>query len=154
VGDGGLGPGVRDHLVNRYGADAAAVVAMVADDPALGEPLVPGLPYLRAEAVYAAEHEMVVSLDDIFARRTRARLLGRDATADAAEAVAALVSGTLGWSAEEQAAQVERYRESVAEERRVSQSPAPEPPTTAGASRAVAEGWVPAVRQWRGLHRS
>ena len=44
-------------------------------DPALGEPLVPGLPYLKAEAVYAARHEMARTLDDVLSRRTRARLL-------------------------------------------------------------------------------
>ncbi len=31
-------------------------------DPALGEPLVPGQPYLRAEAVYAVRHEMATTL--------------------------------------------------------------------------------------------
>ena len=49
--------------------------------PALAEPLVPGLPYLRAEAVYAARHEMARSVDDVLSRRTRARLLARDETA-------------------------------------------------------------------------
>jgi glycerol-3-phosphate dehydrogenase len=143
VGSGGLGTDVRDHLVHRYGADAASLVAMVVADPGLGEPLVPGLPYLRAEARYAAEHEMVVDLDDVFARRTRARLLARDATAEAAESVAALVAGPLGWSAEEQARQVEAYRASVAAERTRLQSPAPTPP---GPSRPLAEGWVPGAR--------
>jgi glycerol-3-phosphate dehydrogenase len=143
VGDGGLGAEARDHLVNRYGADAAVLVAMVVADPTLGQPLVPGLPYLRAEARYAAEHEMALDLDDIFARRTRARLLARDATADVAESVGGLVAGPLGWSAEEQARQVEAYRASVAAERARIQSPAPTPP---GPSRPLAEGWVPGVR--------
>ena len=34
-------------------------------DAELGEPLVPGLPYLRAEAVYAVRHEMARTLDDV-----------------------------------------------------------------------------------------
>ena len=41
----------------------------------------PGLPYLRAEAVYAVRHEMARTVDDVLSRRTRARLLGRDASA-------------------------------------------------------------------------
>ena len=130
-----------EHLRNRYGADAAAVLALIAGDRTLGEPLVPGQPYLRAEAVYSAQHEMVVELDDIFARRTRARLFARDATADAAEAVAALVAGPLGWSPDEQARHVERYRASVAAEREAIHAPGP----TEGARR-VSEGWAPAVR--------
>ncbi len=130
-----------EHLRNRYGADAAAVLALVARDPELGQPLVPGQPYLKAEAVYAAESEMVVDLDDVFARRTRARLFARDATVEAAEAVAALMAGPLGWSADEQARQVERYRASVAAEREAIRSPAPERGT-----RRVSEGWAPAVK--------
>ena len=59
----------------------------------------PGLPYLRAEALYAARYEMARSVDDILSRRTRARLLGRDASAAAAPAVAALVAADLGWDA-------------------------------------------------------
>ena len=53
---GAAGHGVveDEHLKNRYGGDATAVLALIAADPALGQPLVPGLPYLRAEAVYAA----------------------------------------------------------------------------------------------------
>jgi glycerol-3-phosphate dehydrogenase len=140
-GSSGYGEVADEHLRNRYGGDAPAVLALVAADPTLGEPLVPGQPYLRAEAVYAAEHEMVVELDDLFARRTRARLFGRDATAEAAEAVAALVAGPLGWSADEQADQVARYKASVAAERdAIHASVAVE------GSVRVAEGWAPAVR--------
>ena len=49
--------------------------------PELLEPLVPGLPYLRVEAVCAVRHEMAGALDDVLARRTRAVL--RDARATA-----------------------------------------------------------------------
>ena len=130
-----------EHLRNRYGADAAAVLALVAEDPALGEPFVAGQPYLRAEALYAARSEMVVELDDIFSRRTRARLFARDATVEAADAVAALIAGPLGWSPDEQARQVERYRASVAAEQEAIHAPAP-----GDGARRVSEGWAPAVR--------
>jgi glycerol-3-phosphate dehydrogenase len=106
-----------EHLANRYGGEARAVIAMVDRRPELAEPLVDGLPYLRAEALFAARYEMVRSLDDILGRRTRARLLGRDASADAAADVAALVADELGWDAAEQARQVETYRALVQHER-------------------------------------
>ncbi|MDH3708187.1 MAG: glycerol-3-phosphate dehydrogenase/oxidase, partial [Acidimicrobiia bacterium] len=51
-----------DHLYGRYGSEAAAIRQLVADDPDLGAPLVPGLPYLRAEAVYAVRDEMAVTI--------------------------------------------------------------------------------------------
>ncbi len=85
-----------EHLANRFGGDARTILAMVDGDPALGEPLVPGLPYLRAEAVYAARYEMALGVDDVLSRRTRARLLARDASAAAADDVAALIAPELG----------------------------------------------------------
>jgi glycerol-3-phosphate dehydrogenase len=104
-------------LIQRYGSDAARVFALTDDDPSLREPLVAGLPYWRAEAVYAAREEMAYTLDDVLSRRTRARLLARDAAAAAAPAIAALVGRELGWSADEQQRQVAAFRENVDAER-------------------------------------
>jgi glycerol-3-phosphate dehydrogenase len=106
-----------EHLANRYGGEARGLLAMIDGDPSLAEPLVAGLPYLRVEAVYAARYEMARSLDDILSRRTRARLLGRDASAEAAPAVAELVATDLGWDAAEQERQVKTYRAAIDEER-------------------------------------
>jgi glycerol-3-phosphate dehydrogenase len=105
------------HLRNRYGADAAAVVALADADPELAQPLVPGLPYLRAEAVYAAREEMATTVDDVLARRTRARLLARDASAEAAGMVAELLGRELGWSESEVQRQATEYQASVERER-------------------------------------
>jgi glycerol-3-phosphate dehydrogenase len=107
------------HLAERYGGEAPVVDAMVATDPSLGEPLVPGLPYRRAEALYAVRYEMATTLDDVLARRTRARLRNRDATAAAADDVAALVGAELGWSEDRRAAEAAAYREAARRERRV-----------------------------------
>jgi len=107
-----------EHLVGRYGADAAIIEAMVASDPDLGRPLVDGLPYLRAEAVFAARYEMARSVDDVLSRRTRARLLARDASSAAAEDVADLIGDELGLDADARAAQVTAYRDRIEAERR------------------------------------
>ncbi len=112
-----LEPSTHEHLTGRFGTDAGAVLALVADDPDLGEALVPGLPYLRAEARYAVRHEMARTLDDVLSRRTRARLLARDASAAAAADVANLLAADLGWSPTERDAEVAAYRASVAAER-------------------------------------
>lgn len=87
----------EDHLVSRFGTESAAVRALVEADASLGQPLVPGLPYLRAEAVYSARHELVVTLDDLLSRRTRGLIYDRRATAAAARDVARLVAPELGW---------------------------------------------------------
>ena len=122
----GVAPPVAAHLASRYGTEARVVAALVAADPALGRPLVAGLPDLRAEVVHAARHEMATTVDDVLARRTRLRLQARDASAAAADDVAALMAAELGWDAEEAAAQARAYRAAIEHERQ-----APGLPTTA-----------------------
>ena len=106
---GGAGAG-DDHLRSRYGSEARVLRAMIAGDPSLAEALVPTLPYLRAEAVYAARYEMARTLDDVLARRTRSSILARDAADAAAPDVARLVAPELGWNEAEVGAQVQAYR--------------------------------------------
>jgi glycerol-3-phosphate dehydrogenase len=113
----GVDEHVVDHLVGRYGGEARAVLAMVHADPAMGAPLVQGLPYLRAEAAYAARYEMAHTLDDVLSRRTRATLLEQGATADAASEVADLVAPELGWTPAEVEYQITAFREAVDRDR-------------------------------------
>ena len=75
------------------------------------------------EAVYAAAHEMARSVDDVLSRRTRARLLARDASAAAADDVAALIAPILGLSEAEAQAQAQAYRTAVAAERTTAELP-------------------------------
>ncbi len=110
-------PELRDHLGGRYGGEARVLMAAIEQDPSLAEPIVPGLPYVRAEVVFATRHEMAGSVSDVLSRRTRAQLLGRDDSADAAGAVAELMAQELGWSEEDRAASVEEYRAAIAHER-------------------------------------
>jgi glycerol-3-phosphate dehydrogenase len=104
-------------LAARYGSDAREVLDLASADASLAAPIVPGLPYTRAEVVYAVRSEMARSVDDVLSRRTRARLLARDASADAAADVAALMAGELGWSDAERDRQVEAYRALIETER-------------------------------------
>jgi glycerol-3-phosphate dehydrogenase len=105
----GLPADVVAHLAGRFGGHALAVAAMVRDRPGLGERLVPGLPYLKAEAVYAVRYEMALTLEDVLSRRTRALLLDAAATAGAAASVAELMAPELGWSDEERSRQVDTF---------------------------------------------
>jgi len=109
----GLSPEQVEHLAGRHGGESRVLFAMVEADPDLAQPLVEGLPYLRAEAVYAARYEMVATVDDVLSRRTRARLLAAEASVAAAPDVADLVGDELGWSTDERRAQVEAFRDSV-----------------------------------------
>ena len=107
---------LESHLDSRHGADAVAIRRLVADDPSLGEPLVPGLPYLRAEAVHAVTAEMALSVDDVLTRRTRARLQDRRAALAAAESVAVLIAPHLGWNDNDRLASVAEFRDECARE--------------------------------------
>ncbi|MFV0309633.1 MAG: glycerol-3-phosphate dehydrogenase/oxidase [Desertimonas sp.] len=98
------------HLGSRYGALAAEVGALVAADPSLGDPLVPGQPHLRAEAVYAVRHEMATTLIDVLTRRLRVHLFDRQASVDAAPDVARLIGDELGWDDTERDRQLAEYR--------------------------------------------
>ncbi|MEI7548340.1 MAG: glycerol-3-phosphate dehydrogenase C-terminal domain-containing protein, partial [Actinomycetota bacterium] len=112
------------HLANRYGTLAVDVQALIDADATLGQPLVPGLQYTRAEAIHAVRHEMAITLDDVLTRRTRARLLDRASTLAAAPAVADLLAGELGWSAEDTARELARFTDMCAAEETAGKTPA------------------------------
>ncbi|HUP86714.1 MAG TPA: glycerol-3-phosphate dehydrogenase/oxidase [Acidimicrobiales bacterium] len=126
----GLDDETFQHLVSRYGTDTRTVSAMVAADPTLGEPLVPKLPYLRAEALYAARYEMAHTLEDVLSRRTRALLLERDGAAAAAGDVARLIASELGWDEDEQQRQVDAFVAIADRERIAAQTMPAEPART------------------------
>jgi glycerol-3-phosphate dehydrogenase len=118
LGGGSDRPVSDPHLLSRYGSMANEVLAdpMLAGGADPFELLVPGLPYLAAEAVYAVRHEMARSLDDVLSRRTRARMLDREATLVAAPAIARLIAPHLGWDDAETQRQLQAFVASCADE--------------------------------------
>jgi glycerol-3-phosphate dehydrogenase len=117
-GAGAGRPPRDDRLGRRYGTDAPDVRALIALDADLGEPLVPGQSYVRAEAVYAARAEMATTVEDVLCRRTRAHLFDRDACREAAPQVADLLSTELGWDPAERERQLTSYLDLCAAEER------------------------------------
>ncbi|POM23060.1 Aerobic glycerol-3-phosphate dehydrogenase [Actinomadura rubteroloni] len=89
VGAGPAGPDAPARLVARYGAEAPLVAA----DPELLEPVVPGSPVLRAELAWAVRHEGALSADDLLDRRTRLGLVAADRAAALPVASALLTRG-------------------------------------------------------------
>jgi glycerol-3-phosphate dehydrogenase len=104
------------HLLSRFGSESKIIKNLIADDKNLGEQLIPGLPYLRAEAVFAVTHELATTLDDILSRRTRCRIINRRATVAGARNVAELVAPLLGWSEQEINNEVLAFVDSCAQE--------------------------------------
>ena len=106
------------HLFTRYGSDWTEVQRLIEADASLAQPLIPGLPYLRAEAIHAVRFEWARTVDDVLSRRTRALLLDRRAALAAAPDVARLLAGELGWDDSRVELEVKRFSEVCAKEER------------------------------------
>ncbi|MCF7694576.1 MULTISPECIES: glycerol-3-phosphate dehydrogenase/oxidase [Mycetohabitans] len=111
--------GLAAHLGERYGTEARFVSDLIDAHPSLLAPIVEGLPYSEAEVVYAARHELARSVDDVLSRRTRARLMARDASARAAPRVGQILKAELGLSDALVASQVRDYVAAVQYEKSV-----------------------------------
>jgi glycerol-3-phosphate dehydrogenase len=96
------------HL-SVYGSDASAVQMLAESDGRWSSRLHPALPYIEAEVVWAARHEMARTVEDILARRTRALFLNAKAALAMAPRVAELMAAELQCDAAWQTRQVEDF---------------------------------------------
>ena len=112
-----------EHLLNRYGTMTDDLLDLIRSNPELGEPLPGADDYLAAEVVYAASHEGALHLDDVLARRTRISIEAWDRGVSAAPVAARLMADVLGWDADREALEVERYLQRVAAERASQEQP-------------------------------
>lgn len=104
------------HLLNRYGSLISEVLELITEDKKLAKPLAEGLPYLKAEIVYAATHEGAMSVDDVISRRTRLAFEAPQAGINLVDDIAALIAPVLGWGAKEKKASITEYTSHVAAE--------------------------------------
>jgi glycerol-3-phosphate dehydrogenase len=111
-----MSSGPDAHLAERFGGELNRVKELIAQDSSLGEPLINGLPYLRAEAIFAIRNEMAQTLDDVLSRRTRARIINRRATLASARQVAELMATELHWDSAEIDRQVAFFVDSCSRE--------------------------------------
>jgi len=94
-----------------YGSDAEKIRALAEGSPALAAQLHPALPYIAAEAVWAAREEMARSVEDVLARRTRALFLNANAAIAMAGPVAELLAAELGRDRDWVDAQIKQFIE-------------------------------------------
>lgn len=110
---------IHGHLRNSeglgslapYGSDGFAIQSLVRDEPGLGEPLHPALPYCGAEVIWGARVEMARTVEDILARRTRALFLNARAASGMAPKVAAIMAAELHADSVWQGRQVEAFQQ-------------------------------------------
>jgi glycerol-3-phosphate dehydrogenase len=116
----GVSPDAYPALAARYGHAAEDVLALAAEDPRLGEPIMDGHPDLLAEAPFSAQREQTLTVGDVLLRRTRLGLLdGPQLCRDGSPVprrVAEALAPVLGWTAARVDSEVERFtREAEAE---------------------------------------
>jgi glycerol-3-phosphate dehydrogenase len=104
------------HLLNRYGSLISEVLELITADKKFAAPLAEGLPYLKAEIVYAASHEGAMSVDDVISRRTRLAFEAPQAGIELVDDIAALIAPVLGWRAKEKKASIAEYKSQVSAE--------------------------------------
>jgi glycerol-3-phosphate dehydrogenase len=104
----------EEHLRRRYGALASEIAAYVRKEPSLAERIVEDMPELRAEVVWAVEHEMAMTLEDVLMRRLHIHLRSREKDSAVAAEVARLMGARLGWDAQRIEAEVRRYEDVLA----------------------------------------
>ncbi|MDZ7343836.1 MAG: glycerol-3-phosphate dehydrogenase/oxidase [candidate division KSB1 bacterium] len=96
-----------------YGADAAGLQQLMQENPTLAKRLHANLPYVAAQVIWAARHEMARTVEDVLARRTRALLLDAKASIEIAPQVAALMAQELNHDESWQMQQVAAYHDSA-----------------------------------------
>jgi glycerol-3-phosphate dehydrogenase len=104
------------HLLNRYGSLISEVLDLIVTDKKLATQVTPGLPYLKAEIVYAVTHEGAMTVDDVISRRTRLAFEAPHAGTDLVETIATLIAPYLGWGAREKKASIAQYLDQVDKE--------------------------------------
>lgn len=77
-------------LIDRYGGEASAVAALAETNPALADPVAPGVDVIAAEFVWGVTTEGAMDASDLLDRRTRIGLVPADRAAAAPAASAAL----------------------------------------------------------------
>ena len=65
------------RLWRRYGSDAMVILEEIKDEPRSLETIIQGTDYLRCELNFAAQEEMIVTLEDFLRRRSKIALVTR-----------------------------------------------------------------------------
>jgi glycerol-3-phosphate dehydrogenase len=100
------------HLCEAYGSAAHRIGELIRGEPALGERIGEGRPFVLAEVTHAVQAEMCLSAGDFLARRTPLRFLEHQGL-DVLETVVDRLAGHLGWDSEVRERQAGEYRESI-----------------------------------------
>ena len=114
----GLAEDTIRHLLDRYGSLFEEVLAQGKDDSTLLEPLIEGLPYIKAEALYAITHEAALSIDDLLSRRTRIAFEASDSGLSITSYLGELLGKYAGLEKKEIAKSINEYEQIILRQRK------------------------------------
>jgi len=83
-------------LMRRHGKRVVEILNDVETDPSLAETITPSLPFIYADLLFCARHEMVAHLDDLLRRRMPLLILARLNESDI-RGIAQRVARVMGW---------------------------------------------------------
>ncbi|MFI5340954.1 MAG: glycerol-3-phosphate dehydrogenase C-terminal domain-containing protein [Candidatus Methylomirabilales bacterium] len=109
----GLDPDQIQNLVETYGRRYTAVLEIAERAPELKERLCKQNPDIRAQLVYAVEHELAERLRDLLFHRTgigTSRCLGKDCC----EQIAVWMGEIRGWDRQRMDREIQEYLDEVA----------------------------------------
>ena len=109
----------QEHIRNRYGAFGPEVASLVRGDPGLAERLAGDRPEIKAEVLWAVDHEMAMTVEDVLARRLQVGLRSRGRGCDVAAETARLMAEHFDWDEERRGQEAEKYCSAVAPMSRV-----------------------------------
>ena len=110
----GLEPAQIDHLATLYGPRLSDVLALADSEPSLRQRICPHNPDIGAQAVYAVQHELSLTLADVLVRRTGIGL-SRCLGLDCAPTTARLLARHANWDEERVSRQLTEYRQYISQ---------------------------------------
>ena len=107
----GFTKNVSFNDLSVYGSDEEAIRNLTEEQPYLGEKIIEGHPYIKAEIVWAVRNEMARTVEDVLARRIRVLFLDADAAIKMSPVVASLMADELGFNADWITEQIIAFKE-------------------------------------------
>ena len=97
----GVASSIAERLSKAYGGRARDVLLIARDElgsKGRGDKIAPGLPYIKAEIIYATRFEWACHATDILARRTRLAFLNKSAAVLSIPTIVELMGKELKWN--------------------------------------------------------
>ena len=104
-----LGEAEARYLMQKFGSEAAEVLAVAGDHPDLKSRVVAGAPSIQAEIVYCARKEMALTIEDVLARRLGLQFYSWKLSIEAAPKVGFILAHELGWSEDRRNLAIQEY---------------------------------------------